>query len=95
MVTTGALGSKPNAQTSALLFPAGVILLILTFLPFVYIIPYYINMILQVRRRAPAARALRAAHAWPRRARVRALTGPRTQASAHACTHMPCATACL
>jgi len=47
MVTTGALGSKPNAQTSALLFPAGVILLILTFLPFVYIIPYYINMILQ------------------------------------------------
>ena len=43
-----ALGSKPSAQTSALLLPAGLCLLVLTFLPFVYIIPYYINMILQV-----------------------------------------------
>ena len=46
--TAGAMGSKPNAKTSGLLFPAGVTLLVLTFLPFVYIIPYYINMILQV-----------------------------------------------
>jgi len=41
------LGSKPDAATSALLLPAGVFLLILTFLPFVYILPYYVNMILQ------------------------------------------------
>ena len=46
--TAGVLGSRPNAKTSGLLFPAGVTLLVLTFLPFVYIIPYYINMILQV-----------------------------------------------
>jgi hypothetical protein len=44
---SSALGSKPDAQTSMLLLPAGVILLGLTFLPFVYIIPYYVNMILQ------------------------------------------------
>ena len=44
---TSALGSKPDEKTSALLLPAGLILLVLTFLPFVYIIPYYINMILQ------------------------------------------------
>jgi len=43
-----ALGSKPDTATSALLLPAGVFLLILTFLPFVYILPYYVNMILQV-----------------------------------------------
>ena len=49
MAASSALGSKPDAQTSMLIFPAGVFLLILTFLPFVYIIPYYINMILQVR----------------------------------------------
>ena len=56
--TAGALGSKPNAKTSGLLFPAGVTLLVLTFLPFVYIIPYYINMILQV----PAGPAARPTH---------------------------------
>ena len=44
-----ALGSKPDAETSKLLLPAGLLLLVLTFLPFVYIIPFYINMILQVR----------------------------------------------
>jgi hypothetical protein len=43
-----ALGSKPSAATSALIFPAGCFLLVLTFLPFVYVIPYYVNMILQV-----------------------------------------------
>ena len=41
------MGSKPNEKTSALLLPAGVFLLVLTFLPFVYVIPYYVNMILQ------------------------------------------------
>jgi hypothetical protein len=56
--TAGAMGSKPNAKTSGLLFPAGVTLLVLTFLPFVYIIPYYINMILQV----PAGPAARPTH---------------------------------
>ena len=49
-----ALGSKPDAETSKLLLPAGLLLLVLTFLPFVYIIPYYINMILQVRPRRAA-----------------------------------------
>ena len=43
-----ALGSKPSAANSALIFPAGCFLLVLTFLPFVYVIPYYVNMILQV-----------------------------------------------
>ena len=56
--TAEAMGSKPNAKTSGLLFPAGVTLLVLTFLPFVYIIPYYINMILQV----PAGPAARPTH---------------------------------
>lgn len=41
------IGSK-NASATPAVTAVGVLLLGLTFLPFVYTLPYYVNMILQV-----------------------------------------------
>jgi hypothetical protein len=46
--SASALGWKQSsAANRELIFPAGCFILILTFLPFVYVIPYYDNMILR------------------------------------------------
>jgi len=44
---TQSLSAHPPPATASLLAPAGIFLLVLTFLPFVYTLPYYVNMILQ------------------------------------------------
>lgn len=50
MSSGSAMSLGVNAANQPLVAPAGIFLLVLTFLPFVYTLPYYVNMILQVRQ---------------------------------------------
>eukprot|EP00288_Rhodomonas_lens_P003256 CAMPEP_0177719460 /NCGR_PEP_ID=MMETSP0484_2-20121128/16112_1 /TAXON_ID=354590 /ORGANISM="Rhodomonas lens, Strain RHODO" /LENGTH=378 /DNA_ID=CAMNT_0019231673 /DNA_START=14 /DNA_END=1150 /DNA_ORIENTATION=- len=47
MSSGSAMSLGVNAANQPLVAPAGIFLLVLTFLPFVYTLPYYVNMILQ------------------------------------------------